>query len=63
MYGRTVVAVGIAVALCTACGTSAPLSTNPAALSGTITVFAASSLTAAYTAIVQWKPSDSNTPV
>jgi molybdate transport system substrate-binding protein len=51
MYGRTIVAIGIAVALSSACGTSAPASSSPAALSGTITVFAASSLTAAYTAI------------
>ena len=51
MYGRTIVAIGIAVALCSACGTSAPASSSPVALSGTITVFAASSLTAAYMAI------------
>src|ERR1700694_64593 len=38
-----------AAALCSACGTSAPASSP--ALSGTITVFAAASLHAAYTAI------------
>jgi molybdate transport system substrate-binding protein len=39
----------VVAALCGACGNSAP--SNPSGLSGTITVFAASSLTAAYTAI------------
>jgi molybdate transport system substrate-binding protein len=38
-------------ALCSSCGSSAPASSSPFALRGTITVFAASSLTAAYTAI------------
>jgi molybdate transport system substrate-binding protein len=39
----------VVAALCGACGNSAP--SSPSGLSGTITVFAASSLTAAYTAI------------
>jgi molybdate transport system substrate-binding protein len=43
--------LGAAVALCGACGNSAPASSIPTAVSGTITVFAASSLTSAYTAI------------
>jgi molybdate transport system substrate-binding protein len=47
---RAVVALVVA-ALCGACGNSAPASSSPSALGGTITVFAASSLTAAYTAI------------
>jgi molybdate transport system substrate-binding protein len=47
---RAVGALAVA-GLCASCGTSAPASTSPSALSGTITVFAASSLTAAYTAI------------
>jgi molybdate transport system substrate-binding protein len=46
--GRAVAAFGIAV-LVSACGTTAPASQNPSALSGSITVFAASSLTAAFT--------------
>ena len=50
MRWRAVAAVAVA-ALCSSCGTSAPASTSPSAVSGTITVFAASSLTAAYTAI------------
>ncbi|HEY4872343.1 MAG TPA: molybdate ABC transporter substrate-binding protein [Candidatus Dormibacteraeota bacterium] len=51
MRWTTVAAFAIAVALCSSCGNSAPASSSPAAVSGTITVFAASSLTAAYTAI------------
>jgi molybdate transport system substrate-binding protein len=47
---RAIAALAAVVVLCS-CGTSAPASSNPSALSGTITVFAASSLTAAYTAI------------
>ncbi len=50
MRWRAVVALVVA-ALCGACGNSAPASSSPSALGGTITVFAASSLTAAYTAI------------
>jgi len=50
MRWRAVAAFAVA-ALCSSCGTSAPASTSPSAVSGTITVFAASSLTAAYTAI------------
>ena len=50
MRWRAVAALAVA-ALCSSCGTSAPASTSPSAVSGTITVFAASSLTAAYTAI------------
>lgn len=51
MRARVVGALGLIAiaALCSACGTSAPASSP--ALSGTITVFAASSLNAAYTAI------------
>ena len=50
MRWRSVFALVLA-ALCTACGNSAPASSGPSALSGTITVFAAASLTSAYTAI------------
>ena len=50
MRWRAVVALAV-VALCGACGNSVPASSAPSGLSGTITVFAASSLTAAYTAI------------
>ncbi len=50
MRWRAVAALAVA-ALCSSCGSSAPASTSPSAVSGTITVFAASSLTAAYTAI------------
>jgi len=50
MRWRAVAALAVG-ALCSSCGTSAPASTSPSAVSGTITVFAASSLTAAYTAI------------
>jgi len=50
MRWRAVAALAVA-ALCSSCGTSAPASTSPSAVNGTITVFAASSLTAAYTAI------------
>jgi molybdate transport system substrate-binding protein len=50
MRSRAVAALVVA-ALCSSCGTSAPASTSPSAVGGTITVFAASSLTAAYTAI------------
>jgi molybdate transport system substrate-binding protein len=46
---RAVVAL-VAAALCSSCG-NAPASSSPSAPGGTITVFAASSLTAAYTAI------------
>jgi molybdate transport system substrate-binding protein len=45
------IAALVVAALCSSCGNSAPASSSPSALSGTITVFAASSLTAAYTAI------------
>jgi molybdate transport system substrate-binding protein len=38
-------------AVCSSCGNSQPASSSPAALSGTITVFAASSLSAAFTSI------------
>jgi molybdate transport system substrate-binding protein len=51
MRWRKVAPLTVAAALCTSCGNSAPASTSPSAVSGTITVFAASSLTAAYTAI------------
>jgi molybdate transport system substrate-binding protein len=51
MRWRAVAAVAVVAALCTSCGKSAPASSSPSVLSGTITVFAASSLTAAYTAI------------
>lgn len=51
MRARAMTAFGIsaAAALCSACGTTAPASSP--ALTGAITVFAASSLNAAYTAI------------
>ena len=51
MRSNTVAAFAIAVALCSSCGNSAPAASSPSAVSGTITVFEASSLTAAYTAI------------
>ena len=52
MRWRAVAVAAVAVAaLCSSCGSSAPASSSPSALSGTITVFAASSLTAAYTTI------------
>jgi molybdate transport system substrate-binding protein len=41
----------IVVALCSACGNSAPAASSPTAPSGTISVFAASSLSSAFTAI------------
>jgi len=50
MRWRAVAALA-AAALCCSCGTSATASTRPSAVSGSITVFAASSLTAAYTTI------------
>ncbi|MEA2635062.1 MAG: molybdate transport system substrate-binding protein [Chloroflexota bacterium] len=50
MRWRAAVAL-VATALCGACGNSAPAASSPSDLSGTITVFAASSLTAVYTAI------------
>jgi molybdate transport system substrate-binding protein len=50
MRWKAVAALAVA-ALGSACGNAAPASSRAAALSGTITVFAASSLTAAYTAI------------
>ena len=50
MRWRAVAAFALA-ALCSSCGNSAPASSSPSAPRGTITVFAASSLTAAYTAI------------
>jgi molybdate transport system substrate-binding protein len=51
MRARVIGAFGLSavVALCSACGTSAP--TGSPALTGTITVFAAASLNAAYTAM------------
>ena len=51
MRWRAVAPLTVAAALCTSCGNSAPASTRPSAVSGSITVFAASSLTAAYSAI------------
>jgi molybdate transport system substrate-binding protein len=51
MRWRAVAAVALVAGLCTSCGNSAPASSSPSVLSGTLTVFAASSLTAAYTAI------------
>lgn len=47
---RTVVALAV-VALSSACGNRPSAASSPSALAGTITVFAASSLTSAYTAI------------
>ena len=52
MRWRAVFALAV-VALSSACGTSPPASSSSSALNGTITVFAASSLTSAYTAIVK----------
>jgi len=49
---RAVVAL-VVVALSSACGTSPPAPSSSSALNGTITVFAASSLTSAYTAIAK----------
>lgn len=51
MCRRTVAALAAIAALASACGTSAPSSSSASGLSGTITVFAASSLTAAYMTI------------
>lgn len=49
---RTRAVVGLAVvALCSACGNGPSAASRPSGLTGTITVFAASSLTSAYTAI------------
>jgi molybdate transport system substrate-binding protein len=48
---KAIATLTVAAALCSSCGNSAPASSSPSALSGTITVFAAASLTAAYTAI------------
>ncbi|HEV2013804.1 MAG TPA: molybdate ABC transporter substrate-binding protein [Candidatus Dormibacteraeota bacterium] len=47
--GRAVAASASIAVLFSACGSTAPASQNPSALSGSITVFAASSLTAAFT--------------
>ena len=51
MRSRAIATLTVAAALCSSCGNSAPAASSPSALSGTITVFAAASLTAAYTAI------------
>ena len=51
MPGRRIIASLVAGVLCAACGTSAPASPTASAMSGTITVFGAASLTAAFTAI------------
>lgn len=51
MRSRALAAIAVAAALCSSCGNPAPAASSPPALNGTITVFAASSLTAAYTAI------------
>ena len=53
MRARVVAFVLITVAVClaSACGPTAPVSASPSGLSGTITVFAASSLSAAFTTI------------
>lgn len=50
MRTRLTAAVAIIAVVCGACG-SAPASSSPSRLSGTITVFAAASLTAAFTTI------------
>lgn len=50
MLGRRFIAYLLVAVLCAACGTSAPASPTGSAPSGTITVFSASSLTAAFTA-------------
>jgi molybdate transport system substrate-binding protein len=51
MRWRALAAIAVVAALCSSCGNSAAASSSPSSVSGTITVFAASSLTAAYTAI------------
>jgi molybdate transport system substrate-binding protein len=51
MRWRALAAIAVIAALCGSCGNSAPATSSPSAVGGTITVFAASSLTAAYTAI------------
>jgi len=51
MPWKAVAAFTAAVALCSSCGNSPPSASSSSAASGTITVFEASSLTAAYTAI------------
>ena len=51
MRARVVAALAIGAALCSSCGTNGPAGSNASGLSGAITVFAASSLRAAYTAI------------
>jgi molybdate transport system substrate-binding protein len=48
---RILSAVAVVAVISSACGASAPASSNPSGLGGTITVFAAASLTAAYTRI------------
>jgi molybdate transport system substrate-binding protein len=51
MRWKPVAAFAVAIAVGSSCGTSAPASSSPSAVGGTITVFGASSLTAAFTAI------------
>lgn len=51
MRARLSAALAVLAVVCGACGSSAPASSGPSGLSGTITVFAAASLTAAFTTI------------
>lgn len=51
MGARIIATLVVFAAICSGCGASAPASSTSSGLSGTITVFAASSLTAAYTSI------------
>ena len=48
---RIVATFAVIAVICSACSSSAPAGSSPSGLSGTITVFAAASLTAAFTAI------------
>ncbi len=51
MHARLVAAFAVVAVICSACGTSPWASSSPSGLRGTITVFAAASLTAAYATI------------
>lgn len=51
MRTRIIAALAVIAVIGSACGSSAPASSSPSGLSGTITIFAAASLTAAFTRI------------
>ena len=51
MRARIVAGVALIAVVCSACGVGTPASSSPSGFRGTITVFAAASLTAAYTTI------------